>query len=139
MISFFGRPPTGLSEPRLRSRGWRDSGSGSETLQIPDDRLLPIEVGGVWEFHWLVVSDPEPEQCNEDLSIETAGEGKQHECPREDKRIVAQAMNLARYPCLGVRCVRQKNVGDSGSFEINKTFINNTFNSQTQIMENTHT
>ncbi len=76
--------------------GQQDSGSGSETLQTPDDRLLPIEVGGVWEFHWLVVSDPEPEQCNEDLIIETAGEGKQHECPRVDERIVAQVINLAR-------------------------------------------
>ncbi len=44
----------------------------------------------------LVVSDPEPEQRNEDLSIETAGEGKRHECPRVDERIVAQVINLAR-------------------------------------------
>ncbi len=29
------------------SGGRRDSGSGSETLQTPDDRLLPIEVAGV--------------------------------------------------------------------------------------------
>ncbi len=43
-----------------------------------------------------MVSDPEPEQCNEDLSIETAGEGERHECPRVDERLVAQAMNLAR-------------------------------------------
>ncbi len=48
-----------------------------------------IEVAGVWEFHWLVVRDPEPEQCNEDLTIEGACEGKQHKCPCIGEWIVA--------------------------------------------------
>ncbi len=47
-----------------------------------------------------MVSDPEPEQCNEDLSIETTGEGKRHECPHVDERIVAQVIYLARLSML---------------------------------------
>ncbi len=44
------------------SGGRWDSGLGSETLQTLDDRLLPIEVASIGEFHRLVVRDPEPEQ-----------------------------------------------------------------------------
>ncbi len=39
----------------------RDFGSGSETLQTPDDLFLPIKVAGVGEFHRLVVRDLDPE------------------------------------------------------------------------------
>ncbi len=63
---------------------------GSETLQTPDDRLLPIEVAEVGEFHRLVVRDPEPEQRTEDFSIEGAGEGERHECPREGEWVWAR-------------------------------------------------
>ncbi len=72
------------------SGGQRDSVSGSETLQTPDDCLPPIEVAGVGEFHRLVVRDPEPEQRKEDFSFKGAGEGERHECPREGERVVTR-------------------------------------------------
>ncbi len=44
----------------------------------------------VGEFPRLVVRDPEPEQRTEDFSIEGAGEGEWHECPREDEWVRAR-------------------------------------------------
>ncbi len=72
------------------SGGWPDSGSGSETLQTPDDRLLPIKVAGVGEFHRLVVRDPDPEKCMEDFSFKGTGECEWHECPCVGECVVAR-------------------------------------------------
>ncbi len=73
--------------------GWsqrQPTGFRLETLQTPDDRLLPVEVASVGEFHRLVVRDPDPEKCKEDLSVEGAGEGERHEYPRIGEWVVAR-------------------------------------------------
>ncbi|XP_016326974.1 uncharacterized protein LOC107676803 [Sinocyclocheilus anshuiensis] len=73
----------GLDSGTRGTRGLRGSGSGSGTLQTPDDRLLPVEVGGVWELHGQMLCYPEPEQSQEGFPIEGAGEGEWHECPHD--------------------------------------------------------
>ncbi len=115
----------------MHHRRGRGSGSGSETLQTPDNHLLLVKVGGVWELYPLVIWNPELEQRLEEIPVEGAGEGERHKCPGELHRVgifVSQGNEVGSFlhccgSCLLSRLADPNRQEDEG-FRKNRYFNN---------------
>ncbi|ROI96437.1 hypothetical protein DPX16_23656 [Anabarilius grahami] len=73
---------------------WLCSGLGMDTLQTPDDGFFPVESGGVWEVHGMMVIRPIQ---NNDFRVSSSYGQKTHTGPQWVSRCGAHSS----FACLG--------------------------------------